>query len=1301
MDLRKFLPKTLFYFLSSNKDIKKPIYLKGTTIFADISGFTQISEALQKIGREGSEILTKTLNFYFNEIISIIYKNDGDIMRFAGDAITAYFEEKEKAVKASKEIVNFFKENEIAKTPTGDFSIKIKIGIGSGVHTLIILGDEKLDYAFLGSPVDWAAEAEHQAEPGEILISQKCENLRDFEIFSFKKEKEVEIELLKKFINPVLYEKISSGFSELLNEHRKVAVMFLSFKGLESYYDEKSLKRVNDFYIKVREKVEEYEGFLNKVDFGDKGSKFLITFGAPISHEDDPDRAVILSKEIEEISRKENLKVSIGINFGVIFSGIIGNEQRCEYTVMGDNVNLAARLMQFAKEGEIILSESISKQAKAFSFEKIKEVQVKGKKEPVSIFKISSRKDEKKEEFFYGRKKELEEVLNSIKEGKNLFLISGEAGIGKTSFFNKIAENLKNYKIYYFKGQEIFKEIPYFSIKKQIKEIVEGENLNIFEILKEKELEEFAFVLYDFLDIEHNFKRVEIEENTKKAVLQKEILILVNFLKNKIICIDNFQWVDLESLKILKNLFENIEEKSNIFFIVGREIQGQFLELENSKAINLKQLSEKEIYGFLCNFLKIKEIPEKSFKNLTRIGGNPLFLKEAVLNLIEKKVIERDEKSGALIFDETKEFELPTIENLIISKLDKLPIEEQHTIKFLSVFGDTIPKGILGFLSGLNIKENVLKKLSEKKEFIFEEKEYLIFNQNIERKTIYESLDFAQRKEIHKKVADAYLKFLPEDYPERDSILSFHFIEAGAVEEGKNIIKRAGEKAYNSFAYSTSYNLFSRILKFEDGDVLFKICDCLIKLGKYDDVLNYLKYDFVLSLKEEDLKVDFFKILSETYRLIGNFNISLKYIEKAEDFSKDKGKKFNILLSKAILYCQFSQFENAIKIFDEMENLKKFIKKDDFFKALTIKAPLYVATGKREEGIKILKSAKNYFQKKGDIFTTIKILHNLGSIYGFDGKHKNSIFYFKNSKKIQEKFGIYQFYPTTLNEIGYEYMLLGNWEKARYYFDLGISFSLKIGDPIFVIMLLNLNELNQYFGKYKEGRKNLKDASIESYKTNYKRLDVLFYWIEFLISIPYPKPIFKFLKKFKIEIEKRKAFYLNELYNVYFSYTYFLNGKEKEALKIAKNIYEDTRKKNLKKEEYLICKLYYLILKDEKYLERAVEISEEIGIVQYKIESLILKFENQINVGIFASSIELIKKIDKLLKKTPFYNLCWRYYFLCSKYFKENGDLKEAKKRLKKAMFYYNEIIKNLPSENIKNIFENQRIAIELKNFKL
>jgi len=1248
MDLKKYLPKEILKILMKNDFLSKPFFLEGTTIFADISGFTQLSEELNKLGREGAEILTNTLNFYFDNLISIIYKNGGDIMRFAGDAITAFFPKdlEENALFSSIEIQNFFKENEIARTSFGEFSIKIKIGIATGRHTLMILGEEPFfDYVFAGIPVDKAAEAEHNALAGEVVFyKDEFIKIDQSKKFCPKKIKEEEIdfenEKIKKFLNPILYKKISSGFEKFLNEHRKCAVLFLSFKGLKSYENEEDLKFLNNFYIDVRERVEKFEGFLNKVDFGDKGSKFLITFGAPLSHEDDIDRAIYLSKEIQDISKKEKIDLKIGLNSGIIFSGIVGNEKRCEYTVMGDSVNLSARLMQFAKEGETILSSSISKGSKAFSFEKIKEIEVKGKKEPVSIFKIMEEKSEREEEFFFGRKNELDEAVNFIKEKEKepkLLEITGEAGVGKTSFIFNLKENLPGFQFYYIQIQQLHKNFPFYSLKNIIKEILQREK-NIEEIFKGEEISKYSFVLFDFAEISHNLKRIKIPEETRRAILQKEILILLNYIskeKNNLICFDNFQWIDDESLKVIENILKIIDFPAPAFIFSGREKTK--LNFENKKEIEIKRFSDKEIYKFLSSFLNIKEVPKKVYEKILKVGGNPLQIKENIKNFFEIKYIERDsENPEILIVDERKEPKVATFEELILTKIDKISPQKQFLLKIFSIFGTEVPKKIGDFLiDELKIEKENLKEILKEGEFLKEEKESYIFSQNIIRTTIYETLDFKTRQEFHKKIASSFLKFLPETHPQRDEILSYHFIEGKDIESGAEFIKMAGEKAYNSFSYSISYNLFSKIYKFQDGDILYKLCDSILKIGQIQEIEKIVREE-IEKIEDFDKKAKIYKVLSDSHRLTGNFNLAVETLDEGLKICSENKTKFEILLSKAVLFSQFSKYEDALKIFDELEKLEKYVPKEEIYKSYTIKGPLYFAVGKKEEGIEILKKAKDYFKKKKEIFSLIKTVHNLGTFYEFEGMHKNSIFYLKYSKDLQEKFGIFQYFIITLNEIGCEYMLLGKWKDAKFYFDYALSFAKKTKDPFVIAVYLNLNELNQYFGNFKEGRDYLKSATIESYKFNYMRLDVLFYWIEYLILIGYKKPLFKFLERFKKKIEEEKAYFLKELYLSYLVYANYLNGNYEEAIKIGKDALKKIKEKGLKKEEYIITKIFYLILKDEKYLKRLKELSAEMAMPQYKIEAMIFEYERNKDKNLY-------KKIKKELKKTPFYNLKMKF----------------------------------------------------------
>lgn len=118
MKISSFFPnvakKTLNKFKYEDLEGKE-FHLSGTFAFADISGFTKLSEELMKLGTEGSEILSNILNFYYENIIKIIKKYKGDVLSFAGDALTVYFEKDYEGINSSLEIQDFLKKREKLK----------------------------------------------------------------------------------------------------------------------------------------------------------------------------------------------------------------------------------------------------------------------------------------------------------------------------------------------------------------------------------------------------------------------------------------------------------------------------------------------------------------------------------------------------------------------------------------------------------------------------------------------------------------------------------------------------------------------------------------------------------------------------------------------------------------------------------------------------------------------------------------------------------------------------------------------------------------------------------------------------------------------------------------------------------------------------------------------------------------------------------------------------------------------------------------------------------------------------------
>lgn len=1322
MDFERFLPKTLINILIENDDfVAKPFFLEGTVVFADISGFTKLSENLLSMGREAGEFLTKTINFYFDNIIKIVYEFGGDVIRFAGDAITIFFQgnkSQKNAIYASKLIQNFMKENEICHCPMGDISIKIKIGIASGENTLMILGRENFfDYVFCGEPVDKSAEAEHNASAGEIVLYKgffekiKTDELKiNIKNNLFNKKEKSEIKALKNFINPYILEKISSGYQGLLNEHRKATILFVSFENKKE-----DLNFLQNFYLKVREIIDKYEGYLNKIDMGDKGSKFLIIFGAPILHEDDAERAIIFSKKLLNYCKNENIPISFGINSGTIFSGIVGNNERCEYTVMGDAVNLSARLMQYSKKGEIIVSSSVKEQASLFSFKYIGSVKLKGKSKAVEIFIPTEEREEFKEEEFFIQRKELsEKVGNFLKEKKlipKLLSITGEAGVGKSAFFKSLLKNeLKSYQIFYGRCQEFSKNFPYYPWKKVLNEIFNNlfsEKINLWQnLLKEKypEIYKFSFILLDFLEIENNIEKIKVDENTKKSILNKEILILLNEiskLKKIAIVLNNFQWADTSTVELFYNICITINTPSPLFIVIGRESIKDLSNALNFLSIKIENFNFFETKEFALKFLNCKNLQEKVLKEIFEGSkGHPLLIKETLKNYLESGYLIRDKLHPEIILiDETKKPQIPTtLEEIVLSKFDKISTDEQFLLKIFSVFGQNIPLKIAKKLIKENkIKKETILKILKSKEFLsYNEKAGLYyFTKNHIRSSIYNSLDFKSRRNFHKIAAETYKEFF-----EDQQIIAYHYIESNKIEDGIEFILSSGKEAYKNYSFPSAIYYFNSLFEKKEllenktlAEVLLILSDSMIKLGKFNETRDLLKENLIEKIKEPDLKSSLYLNLADTFRLTGNFSTSENYIEKAKENTISDFQKFKILNTRGTMLAQMSRYNEALKIFEEIEKNYKFkVPEEEIEKTKIIKGTLLFAIGKKDEAFKMLEKLKIYFTKKFEIYSVVKILHNLGTFALMSDEHKKALRYYNKSKDYQEKYGIYQILIITLNEIGYEYMLLSKWEKAEYYFNYALSLSKKFNDPFEIKIICNLNELNQYFGKFKNSRNFLKKASNLSYSYNFLKIDTLFYWIEFLSNIPYPKAIIKFIEKIKIEIERQRADYIKLLIDGYLSYYYYLIGNFFEAKKVALYVYKKAKEVNLKKELFLSLRTLILCSKEkEKYLKEIMDISNEIDLNQYKIEAIILNLKEKFDKN-------LVKKGDYLLKKAPFANLLWKFNTIVSEHFIKNKKFNFAKKRLKKAYNTYEFILQNFPSEDIKNYFESQDISKKLIN---
>jgi class 3 adenylate cyclase/tetratricopeptide (TPR) repeat protein len=497
--------------------------LSGCLLFSDVSGFTALSERLAALGPQGAEHLTGFINQYFTTMIDIISWSNGSLLKFAGDATLIFFPEQENGVhaqwaaRAGLRMLRAMSAFSNISTPLGPVSLSMKLGLAAGPFLAASVGSaRRMEYGLIGSTVSQTLQAEGCASPGQMAANQLAADLlRDtypmsevkpgfflvkpgadvaLDEFEIRPEKrrargsmswDASIDDLKNEIETVL-QKIQSLTpylaSELLDriithayqrqvesEYRPTTVMFCNFTGPENLLnlwgpagEQRVTGLLSAYFNDMNDVISRFGGIVSRIDPYSQGTKLLALFGAPVAHEDDPQRAVsaalAMNSALQALNRRwaqkmarhmppgspENLiEHRIGITLGETFAGQAGSSTRREYTVMGDEVNLAARLMSTAAPGQILISEPVLERVSAYYVTRsLPAVRVKGKKKPIPIWQVDGPRGDTllnritSRAPLLGRLREQERAAQLIQDAKSgagsLLSITGPAGIGKS-----------------------------------------------------------------------------------------------------------------------------------------------------------------------------------------------------------------------------------------------------------------------------------------------------------------------------------------------------------------------------------------------------------------------------------------------------------------------------------------------------------------------------------------------------------------------------------------------------------------------------------------------------------------------------------------------------------------------------------------------------------------------------------------------------------------------------------------------------------------------------------------------------
>ncbi len=507
MAIASHLPQVLALRLIESPTIEPlAVPLEGTAMFADIDGFTPLAERFsQAASEEGAEELTELVNRFLEILISTTVHYGGDIQKFGGDAGTLIFtgdDHARRAVAASLDVQQRMgEEMSQVETSLGTFPLRISIGLGGGQMLGLGLGNhEGHEWLLMGAPLRSMGRAQSAAPSegvvmdafvraccGEELVTVPLE--RDLHLLQALHTSPPPLEVtplpgppqiledqrllwlfsrldaLSPYLAPGLLERILSATAldqtRQWSEHRQVTIMMLSLSGvpdLSVYWQHPDtlrhvMEEPNTTFIRSRDVIQRYDGIVNKIGVAPQGPYLMALFGAPKAHEDDPLRAVLAGLELQQQSE---VPLRIGVNTGFVFAGDVGTLQRREYTVMGDEVNLAYRLMAGCQPRQIWLGPNTARHpsiVRRVEGESATPQKFKGKRDLIAPFVAHRVRRvffgaEVDELPLLGREKEMQQLrtaLEALREGESrVVTVCGPAGIGKSRLLHEIVREAQN-----------------------------------------------------------------------------------------------------------------------------------------------------------------------------------------------------------------------------------------------------------------------------------------------------------------------------------------------------------------------------------------------------------------------------------------------------------------------------------------------------------------------------------------------------------------------------------------------------------------------------------------------------------------------------------------------------------------------------------------------------------------------------------------------------------------------------------------------------------------------------------------
>jgi class 3 adenylate cyclase/tetratricopeptide (TPR) repeat protein len=687
----------------------------------------------------------------------------------------------------------------------------------------------------------------------------------------------------------------------------------------------------------LMDEIHKHEGTINQFT----GDGVMAIFGAPVAHEDHSQRACHAALSIqrammeyeESVTRKfgTDFKMRIGLNSGPVVVGSIGDDLRMDYTAVGNTTNLASRMQSMARPGAILASGETHKLTRDFfEFVSRGKMKVKGREEPIETYELAKTSEFKTRieaaatkglTRFVGRKDSMTALMEAWENSKSgsgqVVGIVGEAGVGKSRLLLELKNRLPQDGFTYLEGRCIhyglsMAYLPVLDVLRSYFKIQEGDQeLLITRKMKEKILridkgltvhlpslqDLFSLKVEDdvYVQLQPGEKRLR----TFEAI--RDLLIRESQSMPFVVTVEDLHWIDKTSEDFLGYLIDWLPNTRILLVLLYRpEYTHQWGSKSYYTKVGLNQLGAASSAELVRAILAEGEIaPELEELILSRASGNPLFMEEFTLGLLENGSIQKKDRQYVLS-SKASNIQVPdTIQGLIAARMDRLEDNLKRTMQVASVIGREFAFRILKTITGMREEIKTYLLNLQGLEFIvekslFPELEY-IFKHALTQQVAYNSLLLARRKEIHDKIGQAIETLYPKRLEEFYEMLAYHYGRSENRIKGLEYLDLANHKAIKASAMQEAKAYFDQAMEVTDAlpesdencnrrltlltrqEIVFHL---MLKIPEYHDLLKRYK-PLTQRLGNSGLVGAFYGRLGACEFLLGDFDQAIQTLTKA------------------------------------------------------------------------------------------------------------------------------------------------------------------------------------------------------------------------------------------------------------------------------------------------------------------------------------------------------------------------------------------------------------------------------------